>query len=148
MAAVRYLYPEIPEKSEKETMVSQAMEIARYMCEEWMMQFRPGIARGVLRYLAEGFDPALIRAVIDETSLAPSPSWAYFSAIMRRAEAERAYTLSDFGLFSRHSPKRVGAHNYTQREYTEADLLAISDDLIAEARKLRDTPPQPPQPVR
>ena len=29
-------------------------------------------------------------------------------------------------------------HAYTQREYTEEELLAVSDDLIAEAKKYRD----------
>ncbi|MBE5784116.1 MAG: hypothetical protein E7329_12485 [Clostridiales bacterium] len=33
--------------------------------------------------------------------------------------------------------KSVSAQQYTQREYTEAELLAVSDDLIEEARKQR-----------
>lgn len=35
------------------------------------------------------------------------------------------------------SGKRVSAQNYTQREYSEDELLSVSDDLIAEARSLR-----------
>ena len=35
--------------------------------------------------------------------------------------------------------KQVSAQQYTQRQYTEEELLGVSDDLIAEARKLRDT---------
>lgn len=36
-------------------------------------------------------------------------------------------------------PKTVSAQAYGQRQYTEAELLAVSDDLVAEARKARDT---------
>lgn len=35
--------------------------------------------------------------------------------------------------------KTVTAQQYTQREYSEADLIAVSGDLIAEARKRRDS---------
>ena len=33
--------------------------------------------------------------------------------------------------------KRVSAQDYSQREYTEEQLLAVSDDLLDEARKYR-----------
>jgi hypothetical protein len=137
MAAVQYLYPDNQDKSNNHALVSQAFDLARYMCSECSLAFRPGFARGMLRYLAQDFDPALIRAVIDETSKVPCPSWAYFAAIMRRAEMEHASSLADFCLYRR-SAKQVSAQQYTQRDYTEADLLAVSDDLIAEARRLRD----------
>ena len=35
--------------------------------------------------------------------------------------------------------KTVSAQQYTQREYTEDQLLAVSDDLLEEARRLRGT---------
>lgn len=35
--------------------------------------------------------------------------------------------------------KTVSAQRYNQRSYTEEDLLAVSPDLIAEARQMRDT---------
>ena len=35
--------------------------------------------------------------------------------------------------------KVVSAQQYGQRQYTEAELLAVSDDLLAEARKARET---------
>ena len=147
MAAIQYLHV-VPGQSpdNNQQLVSQSMDLARYMCAEWSVSFRPGFARGLLKFLARGFDPALIRAVIDETATAPCPSWAYFNAIMRRAEASGAYSLAAFTLFSSQagsgkracSGKTVSAQQYTQREYTEADLLAVSDDLIAEARRLRN----------
>jgi len=34
--------------------------------------------------------------------------------------------------------KTVSAQQYTQRQYTEEELLSVSDDLIEEARRLRD----------
>ena len=42
---------------------------------------------------------------------------------------------------ARKAPKKqktVSAQQYTQREYTEEELLAVSDDLIEEARKQRE----------
>ena len=36
--------------------------------------------------------------------------------------------------------KTVSAQQYTQRQYSEEELLAVSDDLIEEARRLRDEP--------
>ena len=36
-------------------------------------------------------------------------------------------------------PKMVSAQDYGQRQYTEAELLAASEDLIEAARKARDT---------
>ena len=33
----------------------------------------------------------------------------------------------------------VTAQQYSQREYTEEELLAVSNDLIEEARKARET---------
>ena len=38
--------------------------------------------------------------------------------------------------------KTVSAQQYTQRVYTEAELLAVSDDLFEEARKYRTTSPE------
>ena len=35
--------------------------------------------------------------------------------------------------------KTVSAQQYGQRDYTEDELLAVSDDILAEARKRRDT---------
>ena len=35
--------------------------------------------------------------------------------------------------------KQVSAQQYTQRQYSENELLSVSEDLIAEARKQRDT---------
>lgn len=37
------------------------------------------------------------------------------------------------------TPITVSAQQYGQRQYTEEELLGISDDLIEEARKQRDT---------
>ena len=40
---------------------------------------------------------------------------------------------------SRVKGPQVSAQQYGQRQYTEAELLAVSDDLLAEARKARET---------
>jgi hypothetical protein len=139
MAAIQYLYQDHQDSPDNQQLVNQAMELARYLCSECLMSFRPGFARGMLRYLARGFESDLLRAVIGVTAKAPYPSWAYFASIMARAEQDRAYCLRDFDLYRVRS-RRLSAQQYTQREYTEADLLAVSDDLISEARRLRDKP--------
>ncbi len=43
--------------------------------------------------------------------------------------------------------KTVSEQQYTQRDYTEAELLAVSDDLFEEARKYRITSPENQTPV-
>jgi hypothetical protein len=37
------------------------------------------------------------------------------------------------------TPITVSAQQYGQRNYTEDELLGVSDDLIAEARRARET---------
>lgn len=37
------------------------------------------------------------------------------------------------------TPITVSAQQYGQRHYTEGELLGVSDDLLEEARKQRDT---------
>ena len=48
----------------------------------------------------------------------------------------RTWEQEDAGGSARR--KTVSAQDYTQRTYTEEDLLGVSDDLIEEARNLRD----------
>jgi hypothetical protein len=47
----------------------------------------------------------------------------------------RTWERKDSGGFA---PKKVSAQAYGQRQYTEEELLSVSDDLMEEARRMRD----------
>lgn len=56
---------------------------------------------------------------------------------------EEEYMSSLFESWAEHwqtgTPITVSAQQYGQRHYTEDELLAVSDDLLAEAKKARET---------
>ena len=56
---------------------------------------------------------------------------------------EEEYMSSLFESWAEHwqngTPFTVSAQRYEQRHYTENELLSVSDDLIAEARRARET---------
>ena len=56
---------------------------------------------------------------------------------------EADYMQSLFDTWAEHwqsgEPITVSAQRYGQRHYTENELLSVSDDLIAEARRARET---------
>ena len=56
---------------------------------------------------------------------------------------EEEYLSSLFESWVEHwqngTPITVSAQQYGQRHYTENELLSVSDDLIAEARRARGT---------
>lgn len=106
----------------------------------------PGMRAYIGRLMA-AMEPEVIIAAIDDTFMAPRPSWRYFAAICRRLEAEgiqtRAQWDADAAAFAaagrrvdagggqpapsrapvtERPSKEVGAHRYTQRSYTDEEL--------------------------
>lgn len=71
-----------------------------------------------------------------------SQTWAYVEGILRSFKANGGVDSPGTGHRVVYPEKRVSAQNYQQRQYTEAELMAVSDDLIAEARKLREEMPK------
>ena len=114
---------------------AQALRLADEFSFACGLRQLPYMAEEMTKYLLSGFAPEMIREAIARTARAPRPSFAYLAAIMRNAAAAGQY---DFASFAAPRKKKVSAQDYNQRSYTEEELLAVSDDLIEEARKLRD----------
>ena len=88
-----------------------------------------------------GYGPELLRCAAEQARNAEGSKIAYLDKVLE--------TWHDAGITSveqaqgRRRPqaaqgrKTVSAQQYGQRQYTEAELLAVSDDLIEEARKQR-----------
>lgn len=66
--------------------------------------------------------------------------WRVGSAAMKDWRAA-VRTWEDRGEHPPDRRKTVGAQQYAQRSYTEAELTAVSDDLLAEAREARGGSP-------
>lgn len=72
----------------------------KYLCKHYEESFDrkcpPVVAKEIGDVINLGMDADLLEAIIDETQLAPRPSWAYARAIIRRCFREQVYTVSDF----------------------------------------------------
>ena len=62
-------------------------------------------------------------------------TWRYVSGILQSWKENGGPDAKRKPMSS--TTKVVSAQQYSQREYTEEELMAVSDDLVAEARKLR-----------
>lgn len=71
------------------------------------VQLPPIGRQRIAERLAEGVEAELIAEVIDQTSAAPRPSWAYCSAILDRLKREGISTLSDYQ--QRQAARRAGS---------------------------------------
>lgn len=74
-----------------------AQQIADYYAEAIGRGFAPpAVRRAIQTLLRDGFEDAVLLAVIDEASMAPTPSWAYAQAIIRRLKAEGCKTADQW----------------------------------------------------
>ena len=69
---------------------------------------------------------------------------AYMSRVLEMWHEEGITDISQVRAKKRNEKKPAGpggktvtAQQYTQRDYTEEELMAVSDDLIEEAKQLR-----------
>ena len=96
-------------------------------CEYYARAFQRSPAPAVLREFATrikgGMSADVIIAAIDDTMMAPRPSWAYLAAIFRRCDLENIKTMADWKLSKeRYQAGKNPALNYAQRQYTEDDF--------------------------
>lgn len=93
------------------------------MCVEWQKR---------------GCEPGLIMGAIESTARAKRPSWAYLEAIINAQIKKGVYTAAEFEQNNRRwAEKRLmDAQKYTQREYTAANSIVMSPDLL---RELKDS---------
>ncbi len=96
-------------------------------CEYYAASFHRGIPAGIQREIATrikgGMSAEVIRAAIDDTMMAPRPSWAYCSAILRNCDLDNVKTLADWKA---RKERRLYSSNpalqYEQRHYTDDDF--------------------------
>ncbi len=95
-------------------------------CEYYAANFHRGIPAGIQREIATrikgGMSAEVIRAAIDDTMMAPRPSWAYCSAILRNCDLDNVKTLADWeARKKRREYSSNPALQYDQRHYTDDD---------------------------
>ena len=71
--------------------------LTRYFCEECGFRPLPWMQRKFKTLLENGWDVPMLESVIESTSMAPRPSWAYLAAIIRNSdEAAESYIGKGF----------------------------------------------------
>jgi hypothetical protein len=102
-------------------------------CKDWGLPCNPGNMLHA-RDLAREYTLDWLLEAIKRAGNGKSQSWAYVDGILRSFKAAGGPDKPGSG---KSLGKRVGAQNYSQRAYTEEELLAVSDDLLAEAKAMR-----------
>ena len=84
---------------------------------------------------ARGFTLEWLLRAIETSGKGKEQTWRYVGGILKSWKENGG---PDAPKKQRASPgKTVSAQAYQQREYTESELNAVSDDILAEARKRR-----------
>lgn len=109
------------------------LDACMYYAESFRRSITPVIQRQLAELIRGGMTGDVIHAAIDETQLAPRPSWAYCSAILRRCENQGIRTLEDWNADKERYRSSINpALNYAQRSYSEQDFDALYFDLEKE----------------
>ncbi len=108
------------EESRASMLHGQYVEVCEYYAQAFHRSPAPGIQRELAVRIRDGMNADVIRAAIDDTMLAPRPSWAYMAAILRRCDLEGIRTMQEWQTSKeRFQAGRNPALNYEQRNYTE-----------------------------
>jgi len=100
----------------------QYQDACQYYAENFRRSITPVIQRQLAELIRDGMSVDVIRMAIDETQMAPRPSWAYCAAILRRCENSGIRTLAQWQEDKRQYASRLNpALNYEQRRYTDDD---------------------------
>ncbi len=67
-------------------LVHDAKYLVRYFCEECGFKPLPWMERKFTDLLSRGYSLSDVESMIESTSMAPRPSWAYLAAIIRNNE--------------------------------------------------------------
>ena len=106
-------------------------------CRDWGLPCNPGNMVKA-RDLAREYSLDWLLTAIERAGNGKSQTWSYVEGILRSFKANGGIDSPGTGHRVVYPEKRVNAQKYAQREYTEEELLSVSDDLIAEARKQRE----------
>ena len=104
--------------------------------KRWSMPMSPG-HRDMLLKMKDEYGEEWVKAAIARAATGnPLPTWGYVEGILKAWK--RKGGMDERGSGKRQGyGKQVGAQQYEQRQYTEEELLAVSDDLIQEAMEAR-----------
>lgn len=91
------------EDQKMNTLSESAAAIANYYAEQCGMKKLPWMAKEFEKLLKQGFEPDLLKEIIDRTARAARPSWAYLSTIIGKCEYHAAYDLVAFFKMPRKS---------------------------------------------
>ena len=105
-------------------------------CRDWGLPTKPGNMIHA-RELAREYSLDWLLTAIERAGNGKSQTWSYVDGILRSFRANGGVDAPGTAHGKGNSEKRVNAQKYGQRDYTEDELLAVSDDLIAEARMMR-----------
>lgn len=98
----------------------QYVDVCTYYAQAFERAPAPGIQRELATRIRDGMSAEVLRAAIDDTMMAPRPSWAYMAAILRRCDLENIKTITDWRQSKeRYQASRNPALNYSQRTYTD-----------------------------
>ena len=98
----------------------QYVDVCEYYAQAFHRSPAPAIQREIATRIKAGMSADVLRAAIDDTMMAPRPSWAYMAAILRRCDLEGIRTLTDWRTSKdRYQAAKNPALNYEQRTYTE-----------------------------
>ena len=106
-------------------------------CRDWGLPCNPGNMVKA-RDLAREYSLDWLLTAIERAGNGKSQTWSYVEGILRSFKANGGVDSPGTGYRVVYPEKRVNAQKYAQREYTEEELLSVTDDLIAEARKQRE----------
>lgn len=103
-------------------------------CKDWGLPCNPGNMIHA-RALAREYSLEWLLEAIQRAGNGKSQTWAYVEGILRSFRQHGGIDAPGSG---KAAGKAVSAQQYGQRQYTEDELLSVSDDLIAEARKAKE----------
>ena len=110
--------------------------LSKYWADNTAQTLLPFQLRQLSSWLSQISEDVIMLA-IDDTMLAPSPSWRYLAAIMRRCIAQGIRSSADWEqaqqshrASKKSSIKQVTAQKYEQRTYTEDQLAQGANELI------------------
>lgn len=125
--------------SRADMLYGQYQDVCAYYTDNFKRSITPVIQRQLAELIRDGMTADVIRMAMDETQMAPRPSWAYCAAILRRCERDRILTLGDWMAdrewHRRHFNPAMHYQEQRQDDYGPAffrhqveDYLAKEDD--------------------
>lgn len=115
-----YVFPEKGNDRQHDPMLRRDLELIKQIYAAILDRPMPApIEAGVLLDLIDGTPAADYLYALKETAFAPSPSWRYTMAIMRRLKNPDAHKQKPHRQV--HQGKQVAEQQYTQREYTHSE---------------------------